>query len=201
MNFIPQSVGRPSVKQSVWTCVLAALLALSCAVTWADGLEGRIEVRSAGIELKDGVYQMNARVDLPIGSAVRQGLADGVPLTLQIELAIERQRRFIPNSTVAELTQRYHLQYNAVSAHYVLRHDNSGEQETFATVDEALSGLSQIRDVPVLDKSLLEPSARYEANVRAKVDFGSVPLTVRILMFWVGDWHRESDWYTWTLQQ
>jgi hypothetical protein len=23
---------------------------------------------------------------------------------------------------------------------------------------------------------------------------------VRILMFWVNEWHRESDWYTWTLQ-
>jgi hypothetical protein len=47
---------------------------------------------------------------------------------------------------------------------------------------------------------LLEPDRHYEANVRAKIDFGSVPLTVRILMFWVDDWHRESEWYTWILQ-
>jgi hypothetical protein len=23
---------------------------------------------------------------------------------------------------------------------------------------------------------------------------------LRVVMFWVNDWHRESDWYTWTLQ-
>jgi hypothetical protein len=23
---------------------------------------------------------------------------------------------------------------------------------------------------------------------------------MRLVMFWVSDWHRESDWYTWTLQ-
>jgi hypothetical protein len=27
-----------------------------------------------------------------------------------------------------------------------------------------------------------------------------VPFTLRVVMFWVNEWHRESDWYTWTLQ-
>jgi hypothetical protein len=27
-----------------------------------------------------------------------------------------------------------------------------------------------------------------------------VPFSLRVLMFWVNEWHRESDWYTWTLQ-
>jgi hypothetical protein len=27
-----------------------------------------------------------------------------------------------------------------------------------------------------------------------------VPFSMRLLMFWVSEWHRESDWYTWTLQ-
>jgi len=39
-----------------------------------------------------------------------------------------------------------------------------------------------------------------EASVRARVDYGTVPFTVRLLMFWVNEWHRDSDWYTWTLQ-
>ena len=53
---------------------------------------------------------------------------------------------------------------------------------------------------PVLDKSFIETGPHYEANVRIKLDYGAVPMTVRILMFWVNDWHRESEWYTWTLQ-
>jgi hypothetical protein len=39
----------------------------------ADGLEGRFEVRSADLELKDGVYHLNARLDLPVSDAVRRG--------------------------------------------------------------------------------------------------------------------------------
>jgi hypothetical protein len=166
----------------------------------ADGLDGRFEVRSADLELKDGVYQLNARLDLPVGDAVKLGLSEGVPLTLEVDLSIERVRQWLPNSGVAELTQRYHLQYNTVSARYILRNDNSGQQESLPTVEAALEQLSQIRGLPVLDSALLAADRRYEANVRAKIDYGAVPRSVRIMMFWVNEWHRESDWYTWTLQ-
>jgi hypothetical protein len=101
---------------------------------------------------------------------------------------------------VAELTQRYHLQYNAVSARFILRNDNSGQQESLGTIDAALEQHSEIHGLPVLDKSLIAADRRYEANVRARVDYGTVPFTLRVVMFWVNEWHRESDWYTWTLQ-
>ena len=102
---------------------------------WADGLEGRFEIRSAALELKDSVYQMNSRLALPISESVRRALAEGVPLSLELDLNIKRVRQLLPNSTIAELTQRYHLQYNAVSARYILKNDNSGQQESLGTLD------------------------------------------------------------------
>jgi hypothetical protein len=193
MNVLPKSMK---------VLLLAAALtgALSASPCSAEGLEGRFEVRSADLDLKDGVYHLNSRIDLPVGDAVRRGLAEGVPLTLEVDLDVERVRQLLPNSRVAELTQRYHLQYNAVSARYILRNDNSGQQESLGTVDAALEQLSEVRSLPVLDKALLSADRRYEASVRAKVDYGSVPFSLRVLMFWVNEWHRESDWYTWTLQ-
>src|ERR1700683_5048218 len=108
----------------------------------AEGLAGRFEVRSADLELKDGVYHLNARIDLPITEAVRRGLVEGLPLTLEVDLDIERVRQLLPNSRVAELTQRYRLQYDAVSARYILRNENSGQQESLGTVGEATAPLS-----------------------------------------------------------
>ena len=187
----------------------AAFIGLCCtvfvAMLWArplqaDGLEGRFEVRSADLQLKDGVYHLNAHVDLPVSDAVRRGLAEGVPLTMELDLDIERVRQLLPNSRVAELTQRYHLQYNAVSARFILRNDNSGQQQSLSTIEAAIEQLSDVRWLPVLDKALITADRRYEANVRAKIDYANVPFSLRVLMFWVNDWHRESDWYTWTLQ-
>ena len=183
-----------------WLGCTAAAAALWMAPLLADGLEGRFEVRSADLQLQDGVYHLNVHMDLPVGDAVRRGLAEGVPLALELDLDIERVRQLLPNSRVAELTQRYHLQYNAVSARYVLRNDNSGQQESLSTLDAAIEHLSEVRGLPALDKALTSADRRYEASVRAKLDYGAVPFTLRVVMFWVNDWHRESDWYTWTLQ-
>jgi len=194
---------RRTAVASAGACLLAAALLVNSLFTFearSEGLEGRCEVRSADLELKDDVFHLNARLDLPVSNAVRRGLADGVPLTVELDLDIERVRQLLPNSRVAELTQRYHLQYNAVSARYILRNDNSGQQESLGTVDAALELLSEVHGLPVLDKSLIAVDRRYEASVRAKVDYGTVPFSLRVLMFWVNEWHRESDWYTWTLQ-
>lgn len=166
----------------------------------AEGLEGRFEVRSADLDLKDSVYHLDARIELPVGEAVMRGVAEGVPLALELDLVVERVRRLLPNPKIAELTQRYHLQYNAVSARFVLRNDNSGQQQSFGSLDEALEQLSDVHNVPVLDRALISPDRRYEASVRAKLDYGTVPWSLRVLMFWVSEWHRESDWYTWTFQ-
>jgi hypothetical protein len=179
----------------------AAFMALALTQSLhAEGLAGRFEVRTADLELKDGVYHLNARIDLPVSEAVRRGLVEGVPLALEVDLDIERVRQLLPNSRVAELTQRYHLQYNAVSARYILRNDNSGQQESLGTVDEAISHLSEVHSLPALDKALIAADRRYEGRLKARLDFGTVPFTLRLLMFWVGDWHRESDWYAWTFQ-
>jgi hypothetical protein len=178
-------------------CVVAGM---ALQPLYADGLEGRFEVRSADLELEAGVYHMNARLAMPISEAVRRGLTEGVPLNLELDIEIERVRQLLPNSKIAELTQRYHLEYNAVSARYTLLNVNSGQQESLATVDAALDRLSDIRDLPVLDRALVADDRRYEASVRAKADYGTVPFTLRLVMFWVSDWHRETDWYTWTFQ-
>jgi hypothetical protein len=179
----------------------AALSALMLAQPLrADGLAGRFEVRSADLELQDGVYHLNARMDLPISEAVRRALVEGVPLTLEVDLDIERVRQLLPNSRVAELTQRYRLQYNAVTARYILRNENSGQQESLGTIDEAIAHLSEVHSLPALDRALIAADRRYEGRVRGKIDFGTVPFTLRLLMFWVSDWHRESDWYAWTFQ-
>jgi len=203
MNAVPSTASR--LRRTALTSACAYFLSFfllpgALPPAHAEGLEGRFEVRSADLDLKDGVYHLNARLELPVSDAVRHGLAEGVPLTVELDLDIERVRQLLPNSRVAELTQRYHLQYNAVSARYILRNDNSGQQESLGTIDSALESLSDVRGLPVLDRSLISSDRRYEANVRAKVDYGTVPFSLRVLMFWVNEWHRESDWYTWTLQ-
>src|ERR1700736_4965868 len=79
---------------------------LSAPPAHAEGLEGRFDVRSADLEIKDGVYHLNARLDLPVSDAVRRGLAEGVPLAVELDIDIERVRQLLPNSRVARSDAR-----------------------------------------------------------------------------------------------
>jgi hypothetical protein len=81
-----------TVPRGAALLIAVALLAeiLGAKPARAEGLEGRFEVRSADLELKDGVYHLNARIDLPAGDAVRRGLAEGVPLGVELDIDIER---------------------------------------------------------------------------------------------------------------
>ena len=89
-------------------CAALATLALVPPL-YAEGLAGRFEVRSADLELKDGVYHLNARIDLPISDAVRRGLTEGVSLVAAGRMGDQASREvaeIVTSGLVTELSQR-----------------------------------------------------------------------------------------------
>lgn len=158
-------------------------------------------VRTAYAQLVEGVYLLNARLQLPLKERVRTALNDGVPLTVVLELEVSRARHYWLDETVASLRQEYQLQYQAVSDRYVVRNLNSGELSSFPDLDAALEQLSRISGLPVLDEGLLRPGYRHEFSLRVTLNLGDMPDTLRVLMFWTDDYHRVSEWYTWPLLQ
>ncbi len=81
---------------------------------------GRFEVRSASVELDNGVYFLNARIEYRLSSDARDALKAGVPLNIRIDVEIMRSRRFWFDNTEAELRQRYALEYHALSERYIV---------------------------------------------------------------------------------
>lgn len=158
-------------------------------------------VRTAYAQLVDGVYLLNCRLHLPLSDGMRAAIKDGVPLTLELQIDVTGARRFWTDETVASLVQRYELQYDAVSDRYVVRNLNIGQQSSFPNLDSAVEQLTRVSGLPVLDKALISSDRRYEFALRAAYDLGSMPAALRMLMFWVEDIHRVSEWYTWPLLQ
>lgn len=162
-------------------------------------LDGEFEVRSAFIVIDRGVLQLNVHVQYPINDRIRSALLDGVTLSFDVELNITRHRRYWWNASVLDMTLRRELTYHAVTGRYVLRDDQGAEQESFPTLEEAIDRLGRIEDLPVLVESQLKGEGPWLVAVRAGVRRGRLSDTMRVLMFWSDDWHRSSDWYTWTL--
>ncbi len=177
---------------------LGALLLGSVAPATAAE-DARFEVRSAYLEPVDGVMQLNAALELGLSATALEALRDGVPVTLTLESQLRRNRRFLPDATVAELEQRWRLQYHALSDRWLVTHQNTGQQTSWPTQAAALDHLSRPRGVPIIDAPLLRDGATYEASLRATAEVGGVPDSLKVLMFWV-QWRRSTDWYTWTVR-
>jgi hypothetical protein len=176
-----------------------SLLALAAAgSSRGDALEGVLEVRSAYVNIDHGVFLLHARVEYPVGPAIRGALRDGITLAFDLDARVDRERRFWFNANIVDLTLRRELSYHAVSDRYVVRDVRSGDQDTFATLDEALEFLGKVDAWPILVEPQLD-GGNYAISVRAGVRRGRLPASLRALLFWTDDWARQSEWYTWSL--
>ena len=164
----------------------------------ADALDGVLEVRSAYVDIDKGVFLLHARVEYPISPGIREALRDGVTLTFDLDTRVERERRFWFNAAIVNLTLRRELAYHAVSDRYVVRDVRSGETESFPTLEEALAYLGKVDGWPIVVEPQLDGGS-YLVSVRAGVRRGNLPSSLRVLLFWTNDWHRESEWYSWSL--
>jgi len=165
----------------------------------AQAAEDRFEIRNAFAQPVDGVWQLSAIVDLSLSDAALDALAEGIPLTLVLDIVVTRERRFLPDEDVAELQQRWRLEYDALSERYVVANLNSRAQSTYPSLAEALDDLARIDALPLIDEDLLVAGSRHDISLQAAVEIGGISTAVKMLVFW-REWSRSTEWYTWSIR-
>src|SRR5688572_27035896 len=145
---MPRAIHRHTPR----VCVLlwAALIAAWAENVWADALDGVLEVRSAYVNFDAGVFLLHARVQYPVNPVIRDALRDGITLTFDLDTRIDRERRFWFDAAIVELTLRRELSYHAVTSRFLVRDTRSGNQESFATLEEAIESLGRVEGWPIL---------------------------------------------------
>jgi len=193
---VPRSARRGSLgSRAAWLlCFLATIAAPAHADT-------RLEVTTASVALDDGVFELDARLDIGVPEAGRRAIEAGLTLELDYQIEIARVRRYLPDATIASLQQRFELSYHALSQRYLVRNLNTGEQQDFGSLQAALDRIAEVRGLPLLESSLLEPGETYEFRVRAELNLQTVPDTLGWLLFWTDDWSATSEWFAWSLRR
>ena len=177
-----------------------ALLACLAGSPLAGAAETELKITSASLALDENVYELDMGLEVALPPEARQAIDGGLALRLDYEIEILRVRRYMPDADVAALVQSYEVVYHALSQRYLLRNLNTGVQLDFGTLDSALSRIADIRGLPLIDSALVPPGPVYAVRVRALVDMGTAPDSLRWLLFWTDDWSAASEWYTWTLK-
>jgi hypothetical protein len=189
---------------TIRSAIIGALLMLLGAAALAQQpveRAGYFEVRSASTELVDGVYVLDARLQLVLSSEALKALNSGVPLTIELQMQVIRSRRFYLDALDAELAFRFELEYRPISQRYIVRNLNTGNQDSFATLYSALNNLGRVQRLPVIDETLLVPDRDYRVRLRALLATEQYSAPLRLLFFWRDEWQLKSDWYEWTLEQ
>jgi hypothetical protein len=194
-----QQCRMPLPRAHALFALLAAALLLAAPLARSDALDGTLSVQSAFVSVEDGVYLLHARVTYPVNDQIRAALRDGVSLTFELEAVVERERRFWVDARIAEVRLERELVYHTVSDRYVVRGAQGRDIDSYPSLEAALAALGNVDRWPILVVSQVGADAEHIVKVRAGVRRGRLTDALRVIMFWTDDWHRETEWYTWSL--
>lgn len=180
----------PSCRQFLFLFGLLLALPLHAADFFITGIHTR---------LQDNVYLLDAHVDYRFSDEALTALDNGVPLTFQLTIEIERKRKWWLDAEVANLQQRYRLQFHPLSHQYLVQNLNSGAFYAYQSLSAALDAMGTLHDFPLLDVQLIEKGEKYEVLLHAELDIESLPSPLRPLAYITPAWRLNSDWYTWSL--
>lgn len=180
-------------------------LALGLAALWwltgAAAVQAEeFAIRSASTRLVDNVYMLSASLEYRFSDRALDALRSGVPLTIRLDIEVERSRSYWLDEEIASLQQRYQIQYHALSGQHVVRNLNSGAADAFPSLDSAISALGILVDLPLLDENLVDPDGQYEISLKAGLDIEALPSPLRPLAYLTPSWWHGSDWYSWSLK-
>jgi hypothetical protein len=103
------------------------------------------------------------------------------------------------DETVAALSQRYRIQYHALTQQYVVTNLNTNERTAHNSQQIALESISHISHLPVIDEKLLHTDKVYYGRVRSRLVIKKLPSPLRLWAYMSSDWRLKSEWYQWQL--
>ncbi|MEO8445472.1 MAG: DUF4390 domain-containing protein, partial [Gammaproteobacteria bacterium] len=104
--------------------VLLAALAVLAGLLWAGTVAAQatgLEIRDASTRLEDGVWYLSARLDYRLNRDALDALQNGIPLTFELRVEVDRQRSWLPDVSVASLRQDFELSWQPLSRGYLVR--------------------------------------------------------------------------------
>lgn len=183
--------GGSACLRAITPYLAAAILVL---VSPAASAAPAFSVNSLATHFKRGVYYLDADLSLRLNQRARNALSNGVSLTFVVNIRIVHRRRFWWNAVAAKLTERYRLSYHPLTERYRVNNLNSGAAEGYDSLAQALSAISRIRELPLVDASLLAPRTRYIVALRVVLSTKTLPGPLKLIAAVVPGWRLASSW-------
>ena len=110
----------------------------------------------------------------PVGISDKAILAlnQGTPVTLIWEISIDRVRDYWPDKNIGKVIIARQAIPDLISKSLIIADAKNGISRRVHSIDDAIAFLSELRNFPILDRSLLEAGVKYSIEVSFEIEEG-----------------------------
>jgi hypothetical protein len=171
--------------------ILAMLLVFAPLSQAAEG----VDVVQAHLENADDGVKLSATFAFELNRGLEDAITHGVPLYFTTEVELTRPRWYWFDEQSLNESQTIRLSYNVLTRQYhaaIL----GRLQQSFGSLDDALSLIRRPSRWLIADKAVLKPGTVYSVAVRMRLDVAQLPKPFQVNAINNADWRLSSDWKT-----
>ena len=178
--------------------VLAWLL-LAC--TLAHG-QVQTEISQLHVERSEDGLQLSAQLQFEMSSAVEDALLKGIPMVFVISADVLRERWYWYDKKLVAAERFMRLAYHPLTRRWRLNVSSgpavtSGVglalNQSFDTLQQALSAIKRVARWKIADAADLETSVKYKLDFRFRLDLGQLPRPFQIGALGQTDWDISAN--------
>lgn len=172
-----------------WLLAASMLAFVQPSARAADG----VEIAQAHLENTDDGIKLSTTFAFDLNPGLEDVIARGVPLYFTTEVELNRPRWYWFDEKAVDASQTVRISYNVLTRQYHAA--ISGRlQQSFSTLDDALSLVRRPSRWVVAERGALKHGAIYNVAVRMRLDLAQLPKPFQVHALNNSDWRLSSDW-------
>ena len=175
--------------------ILSFLLSSVTATTFA----GSVVIKSASSSILNQMHVVDAECEFSFSDDALGALRSGVALFIDVDFRVKRNRRYLWDRIVLNLSRRYRLERHALTNRYVITDLVTDDRRIYDSLESATKDLGQINKIPIAEQAAFDSGVEYRVGMRAHLDLDSLPGPLRPIAYISPSWRMSSGWYQWIL--
>lgn len=176
-----------------------SLVFFICSWQFTEANAFATKIASASLELQQQHYVLNADILFQLSPIADRALHNGIPLSFEVLLKIEKNVHGLWFKTVKEISIRYQVRYMTLLNLYRLDNQMGKEIGHYSTLGSALSALGYLQNIYVAETRELPLGQSYNASLKVNFDREALPLPLRPESYFKQGWSLSSQPYRWTV--
>ena len=189
-NFLRLSLFKTTLLKLLFVLMLVVSFGSVTAYA-ADGAD----MTRARIETSDDGYRLSAAFSFELNRGLEDAINRGVPLYFTTEVELTRPRWYWFDEKAINAAQTIRISYNVLTRRYQAA-INGSLQQSFDSLDDALSLIRRPSRWVIADKGALQVGEIYRVAVRMGLDLAQLPKPFQVNALNNSDWRLSSDWKT-----